>query len=107
MLDVVLRLIFEGRGAGEGSGAGSKTCAENFVWGNGAQMTGSAWKCTSCVLDVLFHLYFQGEGSRGGEWFGIFFSTLLLLRKFAKHFGKLMVFQDEGDVGRMNGGEWR
>ena len=54
MLDVVLRFIFEGRGPGEGSGAGFFSSSE------------------VCIQAA---------------------------RKFSKHFGKLMVFQDEGDVG--------
>ena len=61
-------------------------------------MTGSVWKCTSCVLDVVSHLYFRGEGSGAGSRSSTKF-CIPAVRKFSKNFGKLMVFQDEGDVG--------
>ena len=54
------------------------------------RMTGSAWKCTSCVLDVFFHLYFRGEGCRGGEWCGVFLSSVKFPLRRCANDGKRM-----------------
>ena len=66
-------------------------------------MTGSAWKCTSCVLDVVCGaLYLRGGVQGRGVVRDREVSTevcIQAVRKFSKNFGKLMVFQDEGDVG--------